>query len=1216
MKPALDQQAAIDHRDSSLLLSASAGSGKTEVLARRCVSLLVDRERHVDITRLLVLTFTRAAAAELRTRIGRSLRAELEKTPDGALRDRIARQIALLDSAEIGTIDSWCQRLVREHSAQLGVDPQFATLSEHEHLILRRAGLDALFETIYRADDEVAAAARDWIGRSIEASDRALREMVDRLNVYREHLIDPERWFAAQRAAAGASENAARADATRQIVDEIARECREQVEELATIRNCDGIAEYREMLSGVLTRVKSGEEVGVICNDIARHRWPRKANGSAPDVLREQIKKIWHGRRLRELFDPRAIEHMIADQPAVNARIAVLIDLESRFAAQLWRLKHARNAYAFADIQRLALRLLKDDAAGELQPSTLSLALREHYEHVLIDECQDTSAVQMALLRLVTRSHSPRTNCFMVGDVKQSIYGFRQANPRLFAEIMRDFDRDPRTGKLLHLTSSFRSHALLLEALNRLFEPLFDDSFGGTTYASHEQLRAERDEIDNSALDGRSRISVYLLTVGGDAKQATTDTSADETDDDRADPDSVDAEDDRMEREARFIARQIKSALPATMIPDRDGAGRLALRPARLSDFAILLRSAKANAVKVATTLREEGVNAATVGREDFIDTTEGHDLLAALRVIVNPAQDLALAAYLRSPLAGLGERCLLEIRRTCAAGDFYSACRAYRSSGSNPEFREQIDAALCQLEAWVRAARDEDVAKLADRVLRDTQYELFCLGTSLDHPRIAPRGPRRVATLTALREFIRAFASGPHGDVASFVAFVDQLEELDEFPQSTVLAGDDAVRIMTIHQAKGLEFPIVVLAGAGARFNDVSSRSALLCDENVGIALREIDYTRRREVISAAHRVAARRRRAHDREEELRLLYVAATRAREALWIVGHGKAEFPATPAPIGTKVAISGYARVNAGTMLDWVRMSLTRIESDSIDRLFAVKTHDLSGPQAGAAEPLAAEQTVLSRRDDDADHREWIDSAVRSITLPLANSKPAVISVSELKSLARAAPDEERATPLDDFEPELARPAFATKSAPDGRLLGIAVHRFFQHADLTLIATADDVTRELNRLAVAGVMAVDEAALVDPADIAWLGQSVLGRLLSAHSARLRREVPFVLLLEDDAVLGTRRWEDALLTRGVIDCLIDLPDRVILVDYKTDRIRDEEIWQARIAAYGAQLSVYAEAIRRIFDKPVEQAWLAFISERRVEQATLSLKFISRIG
>lgn len=1206
MKPAFDQLEAINHRGSSLLLSASAGSGKTEVLARRCVSLLLDPRQPLNVTQLLVMTFTRAAAAELRVRIGRVLRSEIERTHEPEMSDHIARQIAMLDNTEIGTIDAWCQRIVRENAAVLDLDPRFSILDEQQTTLIRSEALDDVFRSVYEAPEATAAAAREWIERCLGTTDHALRDMVLQLNSFRTNLVDPTAWLALRREECARSPETLRADAERRIATELDRECTLQLEALPSDAVHPGVHAYRELLRDVQTQSKQNGGLLAACNRAAEFKWPRKKKGEPDDALAAEVKERWFNKRLKKWFDPRRIERMLRDEPLIAQRVITLIDLESRFTTLLDRAKRTRNAYEFGDVQRFALQLLAEsDPNGSLQPSQIALDLRDTYEHVLIDECQDTSAVQIALLRLITRPEIGRTNCFMVGDVKQSIYGFRQANPQLFADIMREFAGGSGTGRVLQLTSSFRSHADIVRMLNAAFAGLFDERFGGAAYTANEQLRAAREDIENPALTVTPRMRIQIITSGESDETESDEAAIDDVKDD-AQRSFDDLQDDRMEREARLIAREIREALPKLAVPDRDPDGNLTLRQARLDDFAILLRSARSNAVKVAAILRDEHVEACTVGREEFLWTTEGNDILNVLRVIVNRRQDLPLAAFLRSPFAELGETDLLAIRRAHSDGDYLAACEHYRRHGTDAGTLAKLNHAFERLDRWARAARDEDIPTLLERLLRDVEYELFSLGTR--------RGAQRVATLNALREFVRVFSITPQPDLATFVAYVDRLDELDTAPLTTIIAAGDAVRIMTIHQAKGLEFPFVILAGAGARFNDRSSRQPLICDESAGIGLSQFDVGERRVVSSSVHDQAARIRAHRDREEELRLLYVAATRAREMLWIVGHGDAEKPLPAAGATTTGPLPHFARGLATSALDWLMMSARRLQGGeyaahlSIQSVAPVSSNESVAVGRSLNEPPSSGSSRIDPNDD------WIKQAVRAILAPPPLALSAVISVSGLKELADDDPQADKPDSLDVVDTLLNPPPFALEhTGPDGRTLGTAVHRFLQHADVTALTTADAISREVVRLTTEGMLRADEAAIIPIDGLQWLMQSPIGEMLQSNADRLRREVPFSILLAGGA--NGHEWDkDALLTRGVMDCLIELPDGLILIDYKTDRIRTEAAWQERLAAYRAQLSVYAHAAARIFGKPLLDAWLVFLRESRIERVQPSLDFLDR--
>lgn len=1201
MNPTPDQRAVIEYRDSSLLVSASAGSGKTEVLARRCAALLADEQSSVEVSQLLVMTFTRAAAAELRARIGRALRLEWSMRRTTRAADWIARQIALLDTAEIGTIDSWCQRIVRENAAQLGIDPRFSILNEQQVQLLRQEALDAVFDWVYTSDEEIAATVRVWIENMARPTDRALRDLVVQLNQFREHLADPDRWFSARREECAASPEMLSQRAERNVLDAICRECEQQLASLPPESGFTELVEYRSFLEELL-RTAQTDGLSSAASAIGEFRWRRARRGESRDAVIKEIKTKWFENRLKKRFSPERFRFLSDDESFAARRILLLIELEARFARHIAQRQALRNAYTFSDIQRFTLQLLtQTDDSGNRTPAPLAIELQRRYAHVLIDECQDTSEIQIELLWLITRSRPERGNCFMVGDIKQSIYGFRQAEPQHFAEIMRNFRRSAELGKTLNLTSSFRSHPALIDAINRIFSRLFDESFGGTAYTSAEQLTAAREEIENSTLAAEPRIQIYVLPAPK-AKEVESDDDTDGADAEQED----DAEDDRIEREARWVARRIREALPRLSVPARDTTGKLVLRPARLTDFAVLLRAAQGKAIKVVNILREEGVNAATVGREEVLDSTEGEDILNALRVIVNRRQDLALASFLRSPLVGLRETDLLKIRRAFPHGDFSAACEQYLThAGPEGSTHQRLRAAFDRLDRWTRAARDETVPALLDRILRETRYDLFVRGIA--------RGAHRTARLNAIREFVRTQTEAPGSDLAAFVSFVDQLDELSAAPVTSIGAEAQTVRIMTIHQSKGLEFPFVILIGAGSRFNERSSRQALICDKQTGIGLSQIDFVARRRIRNAVHLTASLRQALRDREEELRLLYVAATRARETLWVVGHGNAdrEFPfVNPSP---DAPLSALLRASAACALDWLLMSTARLEpAPDGSPLFAIQT----------AEPLQDERpatrfmATLPQSESDVS-KEWSEHAAVLIGAKNAPEFPAVVSVSALKSLALGDPDADPETLLTPFETRLDPPRFVMGERSDGRALGTAVHRFLQHVDLRELSDHNSIVAEFARLSASGRISSQELSLIPLESLIWLAGSPVGELLRNEYARTRREVPFVLSLPvRHADTGGPLQTDAILTRGVIDCLIERDRDLVLIDFKTDRIHSEREWNERLRIYGAQISVYAHAAERIFGKPVQDAWLVFLREARVERVLPSLDFLTMLA
>ncbi len=1196
------QSAAVEHRGSSLLVAASAGSGKTEVLARRCVSLIADPASPCAVDRLLVVTFTRAAAAELRVRIARMLHEEATRLVDADLRRHLRRQELLVETADIGTIDAWCGRVLREHFAEAGVDVDFSVLGEQDAALLRREVLDELFDEVHRGGDVLAREARAWIARATSPGDGFLRSLVSRLNAYREHLVNPDQWFERQQAACVAH------DAESVLAKALTAECRFQGEQLAAIlaestgdaaRVLRPYADQLAIWQGSLA--KSGGVADVLA-DIGAFKIskPRRGEPTEPPVVGE-VRERWLGRRLQERWSPDVVTTILRHAPAAAELAGTLLRLEERYQQMLGEVKRRQATYEFADVLRMTLDLLgtpAEDMAAQSRghatdrvPTPVAHRLQQRYEHILVDEYQDTSPVQVEILRLVTRTGRGRTNRFMVGDVKQSIYGFRQAEPRLFAELIGAFEAGREDGRVEYLSDNFRSHADVLAALNRLFGLLLDPALGGTQFGEKERLRAGRDEIDNPSLAGQPRVEMHVIEQ--DARRGAP--SSDE------DADEVGVE--RIEREAQLAADRIRDMLAAgVQVPQRNADGQLGLRPLRLADCVVLLRSARQNAGLVARVLRANDIRCVASGRETLLDVLEVRDVCNVLQLLVNRRQDVALAAYLRGPLVGLTPTELLHVRAMSPDrhADLHDAVEV--AAGGDGELSRKLKDALGRLDRWSALAREEELPALLQHILQDGSLPLFA--------RALPGGEQRVAALHALQNIAATFAAGGQ-DVADFVAYLDALAA-EEIDLGTLAAGgEDVVRIMTIHGAKGLEFPIVFLLGAGARFNEQSQREALLCDESLGLGLRFADYPARATINTAGHHVVRLSVAQRELEEELRLLYVATTRARERLFIVGHASPDAwnDYRARYVDRSAAPPLISRLSVRSRLEWVLMAAAtgRLHEPAGRQLpvLRVVTHE-PGDIRVPGKVVTGAAVALLAVDLTTDEQAWVERGWTLLSAPVDRTVaelPAVLSVSAAKELARRESAEDQPYVLDMSVASLRAPTFVAESAaPDGREVGTACHRFLEVADLTRLTTAASVRTHVDELVAAGRLSAQQGRLVPAADVAWLGTTAEGLLLAQCADRVRREVPFV-----HAVAAGETGEQVVV-RGIIDCLVDVPAGLVIFDYKTDQPRDDGDFAARVAGYTMQMQLYAGAAGAIFARPVSRAVLVFLRARRVADVPLS--------
>jgi ATP-dependent helicase/nuclease subunit A len=631
------QAAVVQARGGDLLVAASAGAGKTEVLTRRCVELLADPAQPGRIDRFLIVTFTRAAAGELRIRLGNMLTAAAEASTDRAIRRHLRQQASLLDCAQIGTIDAFCQRLVRAEYLAAGIDPGFGVLDPAEATLLRKSVRRDLLEWVYWAHDPVAVEARAWIESQRRPDDSALDNLLEQLNRWREQRLDPEAWFAACRARVELPERELGEDARRRLTEALDAEFAAQLSALASAESDTAVDEYIDRLRDWRQALAEPDGLNAVILAMAGYR---PAKGDTP--LLAVVKKRWWDARLKKVWSPEQVSLWFESLPHAARALRMLLDLESRYNAALQAAKSRRRAYEFADIQRFALNLLYDGSAALGRPSALALRLREQYDHVLIDESQDTNAVQLALFEAVGRG-GEAGNRFLVGDVKQSIYGFRGAEPHLFAELAQAFRSGSRPGRVLPLTDNFRSHPGVLSALNACFARLFSADFGGVDFTQDEKLTAGRADLQNPALDASPRVRIELIDEPDDEH-----TPGDDADDDA--DDGGDDELERIEREAWRIAahiRDLRDRRCPVLERGPDGAPRL--RPFRYFDVAVLLRTARFKAGQVTRVLRAAGLPCVASGRESLLDVLEVQDLLGVLRLLVHERQDVALAAYLRT---------------------------------------------------------------------------------------------------------------------------------------------------------------------------------------------------------------------------------------------------------------------------------------------------------------------------------------------------------------------------------------------------------------------------------------------------------------------------------------------------------------------------------------------------------------------------------------
>ena len=1195
-----EQQAAIDSRGQTLLLSAAAGSGKTAVLVERIIRRLLDKEYPIDITELLVVTFTKAAAAEMRDRIGTALMKALSETKD----PRVERQLALLPSAQISTLHAFCQHVIRKYFYTIDLDPAFSIAGEEELNLLRRQVLEDVFLSYYE-DDEKASILyplADMFGS--DRGDDILMDTVSRMYTYARSLAWPEHWL---KEAARAYDVAPDAviddmvwagpikDAVRRILEEDARlydgvlyhlrqreafapACDTFVAEQAALRQAAQARSWDDLSRFVraidFPRLKSLRKL----SDDDKAVWER-CKKVRDDVKKDVIKT------LQAVYFSATPEEWLDGMRAMKPVMDGLVTLTLDFAKAYGTAKKEKGWIDFSDLEHFCLQiLLAPDASPEHPvPSAAAEELRSQYEEVFIDEYQDTNGVQELSTRLV----SGEDNRFMVGDIKQSIYRFRLADPTLFLEKYQSFSRDEKAvQRCIDLGRNFRSVPVVLDAVNAVFSRAMTAEAAGMDYGEREKLYAGRQAPDDERW------------IGGPVEVDIVPTPSDEEDDDGS---------TAFEKECRFIAGRIGELLASgRMAARKDGA----LEPLSYRHIVVLLRSMAGKADVLIQALQEGGIPSYAEQSGGYFAAVEVQVMLALLRCIDNPEQDLAMAAVLRSPLVGLDETALAGVR-LAGDGTLWQNLSAFVASlPDGVDEKEDLQQFMAAFDSWRTYSRRHGVAELLQRLYDDTAY--------VDFVGAMPGGDVRQANLKALYDRSRQYEEAGFRGLFRYLQLMDKMKEdgLDLAPAKVVSEKEDVVRIMSIHKSKGLEFPVVFVADMGKAFNRRDTQDQILFHNRLGIGLKQYDPEWRMSYPTLIWSGIAAQLRWEGTAEEERILYVAMTRARDQLILTGHSshidrdwqrwtsrlnpaqaKSYFdwvmPAALAPFGAK-ADADYARPGAAWQDAVWQVRIARavpagtVEEGAYDgepRLEALRRGDLTGT------PVPS----------------WLDEQLSwQYAYPQAVRTAAKFSVSEVKRRYQELHSDELQDEADLFVPAAAviptapgeDDAFAAlppwlageEAAVSGAQRGTALHKALQYITPAADQTTATLRREIDAFVRQGLLSREEAKLVYVPVLAAFCQSDIGRRM-AESPELHREYPFTVLLAGGDPLPETETGEQILIQGVIDCLFREDDAWILVDYKSDRLETADAFRSR---YAVQLALYKRAVEQITHRPVEETYI----------------------
>lgn len=1208
-QPTPNQLAAIT-ATGNLLVEAGAGAGKTRTLVERCLARLLDPADPFSLDEMLLVTFTEAAAAEMRKRIREALERRVEEerqrpaaaAAENALRQRLEEQLALLDAARISTLHGFCLQLVRDHFYELEIDPQVVVLDAAQSRLLAGEALDQVMQAHYAGKSPVDEAVQQLILVQGRGWDWPIRELVLKLHEHTQTLAHPARWFAEQVEAFRSP------TASRWLEWLLASLGEWRTGWLETLHDVPGENAQAQRCRAALHALPPAPSRGdtmllLAAIQAADGDWPKGKKTAFRAPLAKLFEEAAYLISVAETG--QGIDPLEEDWNWVRHHLGALLELAREFATAFARTKRELGAVDFHDLEQFALRLLWDPVAD--QPTVVARHWREKLRLVFVDEYQDINAAQDKIIGALSRD-GEAANRFLVGDVKQSIYRFRLADPRIFQRYTEAWRRAGPHSRVIPLVENFRSHEGILNFVNRVFAALMHPAVGGVAYDEEARLRFG-DPEGRAAMTlaakvcAEPRVEFHLRLTSKD------DSAAEEADLD--DPGLADLS--RTEYEARAVALRL-ARLKETGFQVWDKESK-AHRPVEWRDMVVLLRSPRNKAETFAQEFARQGVPL-EVERGGFYETTEVSDLLNLLRLLDNPLQDVPVLAVLRSPLVGLTLDELATIRLALPRGRFWTALgRWHEIEGSRLRGAGfgRVDLFLRRFARWRQLARQGSLSRCVETVLDETHYEDWLLAQ--------PRGEQRRANVQRLLAMTRQFDQLQRQGLFRFLRFVEAEQEAGVDPEPAAVETGNAVRLMSIHRSKGLEFPVVVLADLGGRFNFADTRGGIILDEEYGLCPQVKPPTTGQRYPSLPYWLAARRQKRELLGEELRLLYVALTRACDKLILTGTVSRATAENKWRENTAVGLRPTRILAANSCVDWLGPLMPAL-AGTADWLMQpegrslllswrlIESDDLAGSVQGSGlkptteMPDAAALTALEERLNW--HYPHSD----------ATREPAKTSVSTLRRRWEEEAGEE-ARPFFAFRTELKPEPGASGLSPAE--IGTAHHKFLQHVELDEVGNVQTIKESAVRLAAANVLTAAEVAVLDYAALASFWTSEIGQRIRGQAPHVRRELPFTARFEPRelhragaiaAAGGIVANGDYVIVQGVADLVVILPEEIWLVDFKTDHLKGSDV-EAKVAQYEPQIRLYALALERIYRRPVTERWLHFLNlgrSMRVEEASLA--------
>lgn len=1280
MKFTPEQQRVIELHNSNILVSAAAGSGKTAVLVERIIRMICDGEHPADIDRLLIVTFTNAAAAEMRERIAAGIIARLEADPGN---EHIQKQSALLHNAQITTIDSFSLFLIRNHFNEIGLDPDFRVADEGEIKLLQQEVLAQLLEDAYAGNfvPEEALTSREGYGNEGTVPEMEAPEQFHacveyfcpggRESVLEQHILNlsryagsfpwPAEWLEERKNdyAAGDMEALVHSDYGQYLTERVNRTVEGCLEKLREVKRLcelpDGPYMYGELTEAEieqlerLTSCKDLEEQAAKIPAVTFARLPSKKDDSVDPAKRELAKAIRNSVKdtlsdLSESYFKTPLELAVEQGKACREPLRILLDLVLEFDRRLLAAKQERHLIDFSDMEHYALQILlkrekveESDGTGtdrtetkyRIVPSDVAMEYRQYFQEILIDEYQDSNLVQEYLLSAISGEEEGRYNRFMVGDVKQSIYKFRLARPELFLE---KYDTYQETGDLcrIDLAKNFRSRIQVVDAVNGVFSRIMSREIGGIAYDDKAALYpgavypAQEDPAYGSE----------LLLIRKPEKGEREESGIGEQ---HAEGAGVLVDYDNVRQlEALAIAARIKQLKGSLQVMEKSTGE---LRPVRYSDMVILLRTTSGWDEEFKKILEQQGIPVYITSKTGYFGALEVQELLQFLRVLDNPRQDIPLFGVMQSVFGGFTQEEIAQIRsggeghsrkrmtlyealkevaqsgRTVEEGEEISAGE---SAGEEAELSQKADTFLQRIGHYRDLTPFTSIRDLLQRILDDYDY--------LNYVTALPAGSKRRANVEMLLTKASAFEKTSYFGLFHFIRYMEQLEKYDvDYGEADTLDENaDVVRIMSIHKSKGLEFPVVFVSGLSKRFNMQDANQSLIVDMDLGVAVDYVDSVRRIKNKTLRRTVLSAKMKEDNLAEELRVLYVALTRAREKLILTAVlDKADEKWELAQMTGQERLTYLDFCEAGSYMDFllpilpqtgIAVKTLRTEDLAVEEL---REQLRMGDRREQLRLIACGETTLTG-DSEENERKLMYLRERfayQYPHPGLQKLYTKTTVSELKIAAMAEKDEAAFHTFEEKEVVPYIPGFRREQEKvSGAVRGNAFHRTMELLDFTYLFTESglftgcpnnyeeyrrglDKNRLQNRLeeflqreTISLRLTEEYAKAVSlPKILNFLEQELAYRMWRAQEqGLLYREQPFVLGIDAKRLDPDLPEGEKVLIQGIIDVFFIEDGEIVLLDYKTDVIDSlEALWNR----YNVQIQYYEEALTKLMQMPVKE-------------------------